>query len=77
MTAITIAWPPVAVYTNGMTGFAVGMENIFPVLEKSIGKILVVTVYAMQLLAVGKGEDIHVSSRVMVFVVMAFSTGNF
>ena len=77
MAAVTIARPPIAVYTNRMTGFAVGMENVFPVLEKSIRKIFVVTVYAMQLLAVGKGEDVYVSSRVMLIVVMAFPAGNF
>ena len=77
MAAGTIARPPVTVYTDRMTGFAVGMENVFPSLEKSIRKIFVVTVYAMQLLAVGKGEDVYVSSRDMFIVVMAFPAGNF
>ena len=77
MASVTFARPPIAVYTNRMTGFAVGMENVFPVLEKSIRKIFVVTVYAMQLLAVGKGEDVYVSSWFMFIVVMAFPAGNF
>ena len=47
MAAVTIARPPVAVYTNRMTGLAVGMENVFTILKKSVGKILVVAVYAM------------------------------
>ena len=76
MATITIARPPITFYTNRMTGFAIGMKNIFPLLEKSIGKIFVVTVYAMQLLAVGKGEDVYISSRVMFLVMMAFPAGN-
>ena len=77
MAAVAFARPPIAVYTNRMAGSTVDMENVLPILQKSIGKILVVAVYAVQLLAVGNGDDVFVSSRVMFIVVMAFPAGNF
>ena len=77
MTAVTFARPSIAVYTDRMAGFTVGMENVFSVLQKSIGKILVVAVSAVQLLAVGNSEDLLVTSRFMFIVVMAFPAGNF
>ena len=55
MTAVTFARPPITVYTDRMAGFTVGMENVFSILQKSIGKILVVAVFAAQLLAVVNG----------------------
>ena len=77
MAAVAFARPPLAVYTNRMASSTVSMEDVFPFLQKRIGKILVVAVFAVQLLAVGNGEDVFVSSRVMFIVVMAFPTGNF
>ena len=77
MAAAAFAWPPIAVYTNRMAGSTVNMENFFPTPQKSIGKILVVAFFAVQLIAVGNGEDVFVFSRVMLSVVMAFPAMNF
>jgi hypothetical protein len=77
MAAVASARPPDAVYADRMARLAVGMEQVFPVLQVGILKILVVAVDAVQLLAVGNGEDVFFTSHFVFIVVMAFPARNF
>jgi hypothetical protein len=77
MAAVASARPPDAVSADRMAGLAVGMEQIFPVPQVRIPKILVVAVDATQLLGGGNGEDVFFTSQFVLIVVMAFPTRNF
>ena len=63
MTAITLARPSNAIQPNCMADSTVGMENIFPILIIRVNKIFVVTITAMEQLAVGNGENVFFFSR--------------